>query len=68
MTDQPILTAITAALERQNELLADIRDRLPAPRQQPVAGDPAEVELTEPAPPPAASLAEPARPKNRPPT
>jgi hypothetical protein len=56
--DQTFLAEIGSLLARQNELLADIRDRLPAPsdsgRPAPssdTGGGAGEVELTEPARP-----------------
>jgi hypothetical protein len=79
--EQQYLQGIWDRLDRQNGLLADIRDRLPAPSEgQPVTdqaanapgcGQPEEVEITEPATPPApgkaAPLVEPDPPTKRPP-
>lgn len=75
--DQSFLAAIVARLDQQNAVLAEIRDRLPAPSEgQPDAdqagdnGTPQEVELTEPAAPAQGEtgpLAEPAQPAKRPP-
>jgi hypothetical protein len=53
-TEQRYLSAICDRLGEQNTLLADLRDRLPTPVEQPVAepedaGMPRTVELIEPA-------------------
>jgi len=47
-TDHKFWAGVCERLDRQNELLADIRDRLPAQRER--AGQPArgDVEITEP--------------------
>jgi len=54
--EQQFLAGICDRLDRQNALLADLRDRLPAPAEQPVTepedtGEPETVELIEPAQP-----------------
>lgn len=50
------LALVLSELERQGEVLAQIRDRLPAPRgdaaAQPAPDAPAEIELREPEPAP----------------
>lgn len=75
--DQTFLAAVVGRLDRQNDLLTDIRDRLPTPSEGQPAADhtgvsdgPQGVEITEPAVPARGEtvpLAEPAQPAKRPP-
>jgi outer membrane biosynthesis protein TonB len=69
--DQSFLAAILDRLDRQNELLTDVRDRLPQPVQVQVEPAVGAVELTEPAvpaavPAAAAEVAEPEPPADPP--
>jgi hypothetical protein len=67
--DQSFLAAILDRLDRQNELLTDVRDRLPQPVQvqvEPAVGAVGAVELTEPAVPAAVPAAEPEPPADPP--
>lgn len=65
--DQSFLAAILDRLDRQNELLTDVRDRLPQPVQVQVEPAVGAVELTEPAVPAAATgVAEPEPPADPP--
>lgn len=65
----PPVTVADHYLAAIHDRLGEIRDRLPAPAEQPAEGEP--VELREPAPPPAAPaqpqpISEPARPARKP--